>query len=77
MKQKNKNQTLHTMIKILGIITILTGILLLADAALSQFLGANLWPLRIIVPGVVLFFAPYSWTKETALCGQLLVASLR
>jgi len=56
MKQKNKNQTLHAMIEILGKITILTGILLLADAALSHFLGANLWPFRIIVPGVVLFF---------------------
>lgn len=56
MKQQNKNQTSHTMIKIVGIITILTGILLLADAALSHFLGANLWPFRIIVPGVALFF---------------------
>lgn len=36
-------------------LTILAGILFLADGMFAGRLGANLWPLRTIVPGVALF----------------------
>ncbi|MCB8946144.1 MAG: hypothetical protein H6658_20555 [Ardenticatenaceae bacterium] len=56
MKQKSNNQKLHPAIGMLGGLTVLIGILFLADVMFGDWLGANLWPLRIIVPGVALFF---------------------
>lgn len=55
MKQKSNNQRFHPATGIVGGLAILIGILFLADAQFDGLLGANLWPLRIIVPGVVLF----------------------
>lgn len=56
MKQQSNKQKLHATIGILGKITILTGVLLLFDALLGTLLSVDLWPFRIIVPGVALFF---------------------
>ena len=55
MQQKSNNQKSHSAASILGGLTILLGILYLADVMLGDHLGATLWPLRIIVPGVALF----------------------
>ena len=55
MNQKSKHQTSNPAVGILATLAILAGILFLADGMFADRLGANLWPLRIIVPGVALF----------------------
>ena len=77
MKQQSNKQKLHATIGILGKITILTGALLLFDTLLGTLLSVDLWPFRIIVPGVALFFYRLVHGRKTAWCGQSLVASRR
>lgn len=67
MKQKSNNQRLHPAINILGGIAILMGILFLADGMFDIRLGTNLWPLRIIVPGVALFVGSLYLNQESGL----------
>ncbi|MCA9946249.1 MAG: hypothetical protein KC449_22350 [Anaerolineales bacterium] len=55
MNQKSSHQTFNPAVGILAGLAILAGILFLADGMFAGRLGANLWPLRIIVPGVALF----------------------
>lgn len=55
MNQKRKHQTFNPAVGILATLAILAGILFLADGMFAGRLGANLWPLRTIVPGVALF----------------------
>lgn len=55
MNQKSKQQTFNPAVGILATLVILAGILFLADGMFAGRLGANLWPLRTIVPGVALF----------------------
>ena len=55
MNQKSKHQTFNPAVGILATLAILAGILFLADGMFAGRLGANLWPLRTIVPGVALF----------------------
>jgi hypothetical protein len=55
MNQKSKHQTFNPAVGILAGLAILAGILILADGMFAGRLGAYLWPLRIIVPGVALF----------------------
>lgn len=71
MKQQSNNQKLHATIGILSKIAILTGILLLADPVLARLLGANLWPFRIIVPGVALFFAALLMDEKNGLAWSI------
>ena len=55
MNQKSNQQTFNPAVGILAGLAILVGILFLADGMFADRLGANLWPLRTIVPGVALF----------------------
>ena len=55
MKQKSNHQTFNPAMGILAGLAILASILILADGMFASHLGAYLWPLRIIVPGVALF----------------------
>lgn len=71
MKQQSNSQKLHATIGILSKIVILTGILLLADPVLARLLGANLWPFRIIVPGVALFFAALLMDEKNGLAWSI------
>lgn len=64
MNQKSSNQKFHPAIAIMAGLTIFVGILFLADAMFVGRLGANLWPLRIIVPGVALFFGTLFMDEE-------------
>ncbi len=55
MNQKSNHQKFNSAVGILAGLAILAGILFLADGMFAARLGANLWPLRMIVPGVALF----------------------
>lgn len=55
MNQKSSHQTFNPVVGILASLAMIAGILILADGMFAGRLGAYLWPLRIIVPGVALF----------------------
>lgn len=55
MNQKSSHQRFNPAVGILASLAMIAGILFLADGMFAGSLGAYLWPLRIIVPGVALF----------------------
>ena len=64
MKQKNNNQNLRSAFGWLGGLIILVGGIFLISQMHNISLGARLWPLRIVVPGVALFFGTLFMDEE-------------
>ena len=64
MKQKSNKQQIRSVFGWLGGLVILVGIIFLISEMSEIQIGANLWPLRIIVPGVVLLCGTLFMDKE-------------